>query len=287
MVEGIPHYLSLAQRLGYDRNARLLIINCDDLGVSHAANMATLRAMTEGIATDASLMVPCPWAPEAARLFRDLPVGVHLTLTSEYRDYRWRGLTSGSSLSNRDGFLHRTTAEALATLTLSDAYAECCARIETALTWGVDVTHPDAHMDVIFSRPDLFALYLDLGTRFRLPVRVPSQSDQGKGAFDAPTRACERNTICPDNLIDPWPHQTRTILTEALPRLPPGISEIFTHPTDDTDELHAYDHKFTHICTHDAACLTDPSLRLLLEQHDIRRINYRALRDALRNTLSA
>src|SRR5689334_3526830 len=80
---------SLAERLGYGAEDRLLIVNCDDLGSSHAANVATFRSMAYGVATSATLMVPCPWAREAARMFRGYPVGVHLTLTCEYRGYRW------------------------------------------------------------------------------------------------------------------------------------------------------------------------------------------------------
>jgi hypothetical protein len=89
---------NLAQRLGYRSDDRLLIVNCDDLGSSHSANVATFRAMVYGVATSATLMVPCPWARKAARMFEGLAIGVHLTLTSEHRGYRWRGLTNGASL---------------------------------------------------------------------------------------------------------------------------------------------------------------------------------------------
>lgn len=78
---------ALAQHLGDPRDTRYLIINCDDLGSSHAANVASLKAMDEGIATSATLMVPCPWAREAAEMFKGRDVGVHLTLTAEYPGY--------------------------------------------------------------------------------------------------------------------------------------------------------------------------------------------------------
>ena len=125
---------SLAERLGYGAEDRLLIVNCDDLGSSHAANVATFRSMIYGVATSATLMVPCPWAREAARMFRGYPVGVHLTLTCEYRGYRWRGLTNGASLHDGEGFFPRTTAAALQRLDAADARAECQAQIETALS---------------------------------------------------------------------------------------------------------------------------------------------------------
>jgi len=88
---------TLAERLGYGPEDRLLIVNCDDLGSSHSANLATLRSMVHGVATSATLMVPCPWAREAARMFKGLSIGVHLTLTCEYRGYHWRGHGAGGS----------------------------------------------------------------------------------------------------------------------------------------------------------------------------------------------
>ena len=75
---------SVAERLGYDADARLLIVNCDDLGVSHAANVGVYESLRTGLATSATLMVPCPWAREAAAHYRGEDVGVHLTLNAEY-----------------------------------------------------------------------------------------------------------------------------------------------------------------------------------------------------------
>ncbi len=98
---------TLAARLGHSANSRLLIVNCDDLGSSHSANVATFRSIIYGVATSATIMVPCPWAREAAYMLKDFSVGVHLTLTSEYRGYRWRGLTNGASLRDKDGFFPR------------------------------------------------------------------------------------------------------------------------------------------------------------------------------------
>src|SRR5580700_729804 len=105
---------SLAEKLGHGPDARVLIVNCDDLGSSHAANTAIEAAMAAGIATSATLMVPCPWAREAARMFQGADVGVHLTLTAEYPGYRWRSLTGGASLHDADGFLPATAGEVFA-----------------------------------------------------------------------------------------------------------------------------------------------------------------------------
>lgn len=276
----------LAARLGYAPDDRLLIINCDDLGSSHAANRAAYRALSGGIATSASLMVPCPWAWEAAQMLRGYPIGVHLTLTSEYRNDRWRPLSAGASLRDPDGFMPATTAAALEVLTPSDAFAECRTQVATALMWGVDVTHLDVHMDVLFLRADLLAAYLDLAVAFRLPVRLPASvttaQDVRQHAIPARTAANGRGLLSSDHLIYPWPRHTRDVFFEAIPALAPGVSEIFAHPVLDGDELRSYDPDFANLRAHDAECLLDTSLRALLDRHAIRRISYRELRELQR-----
>src|SRR5580658_6967697 len=137
---------SLVERLGYPADARLVILNCDDIGSSHSANVASLEAMEKGVASSATLMVPCPWAKEAAVMFKGEDVGVHLTLTAEYPHYRWRSLTGAASLHDADGAQPRTTAEVWAKADLGDVRRELRAQIDQALAWGVDVTHVDSHM---------------------------------------------------------------------------------------------------------------------------------------------
>ena len=270
---------SLAERLGYGPEDRLLIINCDDLGSSHSANVATFRSLVDGVATSATLMVPCPWAREAARMLEGFPVGVHLTLTSEYRGYRWRGLTSGASLHDDEGFLAPTTAVALQRVDAADARAECRAQLETALAWGVDVTHLDTHMNVLQARADLYEIYLDLAAEFRLPVRMLSRQDTETQGFQARQRAAARGLLFNEHMIYPWPRRTRDVFFEEIPELPPGVSEIFAHPVLDGEELRAYDTENAHIRAHDAVCLTDPTVSDLLDQHNIKRISFRELRE--------
>lgn len=267
----------LAQRLGFSPDARLLIVNCDDVGSSHSANVAAFRAMTYGIATSASLMVPCPWAAEAGSMFEGLPVGVHLTLTSEHAGYRWRSLTGGVSLCDARGFLPVTTALALDRQDIEEVRAECRAQVDAALSWGVDVTHIDTHMDVLHANPTLFAIYLDLAEQFGLPIRLPVQSP-----FPARDMAEARGILSADHLIYTWPRPTRDVMFEECPALPCGVTELFAHPVLDGEELRGYDREHADIRVHDAAALTDPSVAVLLDRHGVQRISYRELRTVQR-----
>ena len=83
---------TLQERLGYPRDARLVIVHADDLGVTHSVNAATIKALRTGLVNSASLMPSTPWFPEIAAWARDHPeadLGAHLTLTSERTFYKW------------------------------------------------------------------------------------------------------------------------------------------------------------------------------------------------------
>ena len=84
---------TLAERLGHPPDTRLLIVNCDDLGFSYAANVGVFECLHSGIATSATLMVPAPWSRDAAARYRGEDIGVHLTLNAEYDLYRWGPIT--------------------------------------------------------------------------------------------------------------------------------------------------------------------------------------------------
>jgi predicted glycoside hydrolase/deacetylase ChbG (UPF0249 family) len=285
MKDAMADQNSLARRLGYTAGDRLLIINCDDLGVSHAANIATSRAMVDGVATSATLMVPCPFAREAAGMFAGMDIGVHLTLTSEYPGYRWGSLTGLASLHDDDGYFPRTTAAAVKRMEAQDVRAECRAQIDCALGWGIDVTHIDSHMHAVEARADLFDVYLDLAVEYGLPLRMitPAQSGRlGLAGFHSAQRAAARGIISNDHLVYPWPRPTRDVFFEELPALPAGVSEIFAHPVLDGEELRGYGPDYADLRVHDAACLIDPAVRDLIGQQGFKPISYRPLRELQR-----
>ena len=152
---------------------RSLVIHHDDLGGSHAANMAFVELSEAGVVTAGSVMVPCPWFPEVAAIARERPelsVGVHLTLTAEWQTFRWRPLTgvAPNGLTDQDGFFWRSVAEARAA-DAAAVEAELRAQILIALDAGIDVTHLDSHMGTVW-QPEFVDIYARLGEEFRLPI---------------------------------------------------------------------------------------------------------------------
>jgi predicted glycoside hydrolase/deacetylase ChbG (UPF0249 family) len=273
---------TLAERLGYSSDDRLLIVNCDDFGSSHAANLGVVDSLRHGIATSATLMVPCPAAREAVDLAGDWPVGVHLTLTSEYPDYRWRGLTDANSLHDASGYLPATAEAVHRQARVEDVRAECHAQVEQALAWGLDVTHIDAHMGTVQTHPAFLDVYVDLAAEFALPLRMVGVTQEADLGFPSRARATQRGLLYPDHFISPWGRPTREVLLESLVDLPPGVSEIYAHPVIDGPELRGYDPTHAGVRAADHACLLDPLVRATIERAGVRFISFRELRVAQR-----
>jgi hypothetical protein len=276
---------TLAERLGHDSYARLLIVNCDDLGSSASANRAIGAAMARGAATSATLMVPCPWALDgvAAAKAAGGGVGVHLTLTCEYPAYRWRALTGATSLHDAQGYMPATIQAVWEQADLADVRAECRAQIEQAYAWGVDVTHLDAHMGTMQLRADYHAILLQLAAEYRLPVRMFGPGVEQRFGLTARGDAMAAGVVCPDHLIDIWKRPAGT-LEARLAALRPGVTELFLHPVEDGPELRAYDAKGDEadIRAADHARLSDPAFLRMVEAAGATLISFAPLRDLQR-----
>jgi predicted glycoside hydrolase/deacetylase ChbG (UPF0249 family) len=238
---------TLAERLGHDADARLLIVNCDDLGLSHAANVGVYDALRDGAGTSASLMVPAPWAREAASRYRGDDVGVHLTLNAEYDDYRWGPITQAPSLLDGDGGFPRTLTDTWDHADLDEARRECRAQVERAILWGFDVTHLDSHMGTLQLRPEFFDIYLELAVEFGLPLRLSGGSTERAVGFPFRRLAAEEGVVFPDHFVYVQGLGSRGAITDVLTKLRPGVTEVYVHPAIDTPELRAlapdWDHR--------------------------------------------
>jgi len=125
-----------------------LVINSDDFGVCHAVNDGIVRGFREGILTQASVMVPCPWFEEAVALAREheIPVGVHLTVTCEWDHYRWRPVTPARSFTCADGTLPRSVAEVQERADPAELEEEFAAQLALVRARGIEPSHLDVHM---------------------------------------------------------------------------------------------------------------------------------------------
>ena len=190
---------TLAERLGYRPDDRILIISCDDLGACHASNVGVYDALREGVATSASLMVPAPWAREAAAQYRGEDIGVHLTLNAEHELYRWGPVTHAPSLLDGDGGFPRRVDDLWEHADLDEVRRECRVQIERAILWGFDVTHLASHLGSMQLRPEFFDIYLELAVEFALPIRLPSADTEASTGFPFRRLAAEEGVLFPDH----------------------------------------------------------------------------------------
>jgi hypothetical protein len=273
---------SLAERLGYAADTKLLILSCDDLGLTRAGNVAVYEALRHGLGSSASLMVPCPWARDAAAGYRGEDVGVHLTLNAELDTYRWGPLTQSPSLLDGDGGFPRTVEDAWDHADLDEVRRECRAQIERAIVWGFDVSHLTSHRATLQPRADFFDAYLELAVDFGLPLRLGDEATEHVAGFPFRRLAADEGVVFPDHVVAGDPGARRR-LERALFELPSGVTELVLHPGTDTDELRA-------ACSTDwsgrvedhALLCRDPAFRDLVVRSGAVVIDWRALRDLQR-----
>lgn len=152
-----------------------LVIHADDVGMCHGANRAFVQLSRRDAITSGSVMVPCPWFSglvHEALADPSLDLGVHLTLTSEHRGYRWGPVGTHSpaaGLVDDHGYLWPDVASVRRHAHPDAVEAELRAQLDRALAVGLDVTHLDAHMGGAMA-PEWIDRYVGLGIEYRLPV---------------------------------------------------------------------------------------------------------------------
>jgi chitin disaccharide deacetylase len=244
-VTQVDSHPSAAERLGYPKNAKLLIVHADDLGVAHSVDVATGKALAVGSVNSASIMVPCPWFSEIARYARahpDADLGLHLVLTSEWSTYRWGPVLSLErvpSLLSRDGYLYPTEDEAAKNIDAREAEREIRAQVERALAFGIRPTHLDSHMGTLTQTRELFQAYLRVGHDYNLPLRLTRQvADRPEAAgllTDRDVVIDREITITPDVPASDWSEFYRS----SIRALSPGVTEFVIHLAYDDDEMKA------------------------------------------------
>lgn len=272
---------TLAERLGYGADARVLIVTCDDLGSCHSANLGVYDCLNSGLATSAALMVPCPWAREAASRYRGEDVGVHLTLNAEHDLYRWGPITHSPSLLDGDGGFPRTVADLWDHADLDEVRRECRAQIERAIYWGFDVTFLSSHLDTMSMRPEFFDVAVDLAIEFRLPMRLPGPDLERSAGFPLRQLAADEGIVMPDHVIHAVTN-ARSAIERALLDTPPGVTEVALHPAVDASELRSLAPDWGHHVEAYEVLTESRSIRGLVERAGATLIGYRDLRALMR-----
>jgi hypothetical protein len=235
---------TVQERLGHPASARLLVIHADDLGMAHTVNRATFEAIERGWITSASILVPCPWFPEAAQWARghaDADLGVHLALTSEWTTFRWGPLSpvdAVPSLLDEQGYFPLVETTVGARARPEEAERELRAQMDRVRAAGVGISHLDSHMNALFETAALFDVYRRLGASYGLPVlheRVGGAGERSAWTAAAAGEALIDRVVA----IDPGVPRAswRATYEKMLAALPPGVYQLVVHLARDDAEM--------------------------------------------------
>ena len=232
-------------RLGYPAGSKLLIINADDLAMSHSENDASLTALEKGLVTSATVMVPAPWFGEVAAYAKAHPtadLGLHLTFTAEWQTFRWGPVTPRTlvpSLVGPDGFFHSTTGDFARNAKPEEVEIEVRAQIERAKSMGLEPTHLDSHMHALYDTPALFAVLQKVAREYRLPIRM-ARNDP---TFQPLLSYMGATDPFPDAIFSPLgdvdPNRWKEYYLDVIENLQPGVTELFVHLAHDDAEMRA------------------------------------------------
>ena len=285
---------SLAEKLGFAPDAKLLIVHADDVGVTHSVNAATITALDTGLVNSASIMVPCPWFPEIADYAKShahVDFGLHLTLTSERVYYRWGPVVSKDtvpSLIDENGYFHQDWTAAKR-INPKEVDLELRAQIDRAYAMGVRPTHLDSHQYRLFENgKDLFEVLLRVAHQYNLPVFVARDWFADRPYLESGLTAADivlEHTVTIDPAVAP--EKWADFYTTALKNLQPGVTEFVIHLAFADDEMKAAtrerDTWGAAWRQRDFDFFTSPAFRQLLQEQDIKLITWRELAHAVQH----
>jgi chitin disaccharide deacetylase len=285
---------TVAEQLGYPADTKLLIIHADDLGVSHSENEASIAAMEKGSVSSASIMVPCPWFPEIAAYAVAHPkadLGLHLTLTAEWKNYKWGTVAARNEvggLLNDRYFLADNVAEVATKASAAEVEKELRAQVERAKQFGIDVTHFDTHMGTLMATQEFAKVYIKLSHEYKVPILLHRGIAQGMLNMNLDDHIT-KNDVVMDNIYiaspDDYKKGMKSFYTGVLNAVKPGISCLLLHAAYDNAEMQAVtiDHPDYGAAWRQADYdfFTSEECKKILKDQKIQLVTWREIRDKI------
>ena len=172
-----------AEKLGFPKGAKVIIFHVDDAGMSINSNEGAINSIEKGVATSTSIMMPCPWAASFAKyaVGKGYDAGLHLTLTSEWRHYRWAplaGVKQVPGLVDSEWCLWPEPEDVIKHASADEVEAEIRAQLARALSVGLHPTHLDSHMGTLFASRAYLERYIKVGVENGIPVMFPGGNNK-------------------------------------------------------------------------------------------------------------
>lgn len=252
-----------------------LLVRGDDMGISHATNKALIQSYEKGIQKSVEVIVPSAWFPEAVHMVNDHPdidVGVHLTLTSEWSNVKWRPLTNSTSITDSNGYFYPLIwpAEGYEELQalqshqwkIKEIEQEFRKQIEVAKANIHNLTHLSYHMGCNDIDPQVAEMTDRLAKEYNLDILLDEYQVE-RIRMDGRDKSSEEKI---------------TVFIEKLRKLTPGNHLFVGHPALDTPEMQAVHMKNYKNVARDRQGITDlfisPRVKKVIEELGIKLISY-------------
>ena len=245
-----------AEKLGYPVDSKVVMLHADDIGMCSEANEAVIPYLLNDQIQSASAMVPCPWFNDIADWYKKHPemdIGLHLTLTSEWKNYRWGPVSNSSSvpeLIDTEGYLWRKVIDVASRTPVATIEKEVRAQIERAYERGIKPGHIDTHMGTLYSKVEYAEAFFNIAMEYGIPANVieftPSRVQKfRKQGYPITARLIEsgRKYTLPklddfSSVPDGKTYQNKKEnFFDLIQNMEPGITEIIFHPSINSEGL--------------------------------------------------
>ena len=246
-----------AEKLGFPEGKKVLMFHADDIGMCDEANVAARDYLLNNEIQNAAIMVPCPDAMAAmewAAEHPDIDVGLHLTLTSEWKTYRWgtvADMAEVPGLLDPEKKMWRSVEQVVMNASAEEVEKEIRAQIEKAKSVGMKPSHMDTHMGTLYGSAEFVKVFLKVSEEYGIPANAidlskPAVAQPFKDAgypIDDEVIALVADYSLPKlDFFSSVPsgktyEEKREKFFELIRNLPPGLTEVIFHPSVESENL--------------------------------------------------
>lgn len=294
--------ITWAEKLGWPAGKKVIMLHADDIGMCPEANIAAKKQLVSGQIQSAAVMIPCPNAQEFIHWAKENPnmdIGLHLTLTSEWKTYRWGSVTNPKEvpgLLDPDVKLWRSVPEVVQHATAEEVEKEIRAQIEQSIAWGYIPDHIDTHMGTLYGDPSFVKAYIKVAEEYGIPANIIDISNpqvlagfraQGYPLDDSVVKMVEGYTLPKLDFFSSAPkadtYEEKVDNFKKLIRsLSPGLTEIIFHPSVETENLKAITGSWQQRVW-EAEMFGDPDLMEFFKQEEIIFTNWKEIMERFKN----
>jgi predicted glycoside hydrolase/deacetylase ChbG (UPF0249 family) len=277
-----------AEKLGFPKGKKVILFHCDDAGMCEEANIAVQHYFETGDVQSTAVMVPCPYAEqmiEWAKTQKSPDVGIHLTLTSEWKTYRWGPVSDSSSvpgLIDPEGKLWHDVPDVVMHASAEEVETEVRAQIDKVLGMGFTPTHIDTHMGTLYSSLDYLKVFLKIAKEYNLPANAIDLSDpriaegfknEGYPITTDVVEILGQYSLPKLDNFSSVPEggtyeEKRDKFFALLNALEPGLTEIIFHPSVETENLKTITDSWQQRVW-EAQLFSDPAVKKFFEDNSI------------------